>query len=249
MAINRTTARWLATILLTLAAASVCAELPVPGLTGRVVDVAQLLSSSEKTRIEDRIRGLESATGGQVAVLIIPSLKGDSLEEFSMRVAEAWKIGKKGKDNGALLLISRDDRKIRWEIGYGWEGQVNDARAGDIIRGMGPSFRQGKYAEGIDYAICELQTFITGKRPAGAPAHVQTTRNRRDPGGLFFLIVLGLIFLSSIGGWGRRHFGVGPVIFLGGRGGYRSGGGGGFGGGGFSGGGGSFGGGGASGGW
>jgi uncharacterized protein len=246
MAMSKRLPVWLA-LGLALLTAVARGELAVPRLTGRVVDKANLLSASDRQRIDDRIRGLESATGGQVAVLIIPSLDGDSLEEFSLRVAEAWKIGHKGKDDGALLLVSKNDRKIRWEIGYGWEGQVNDARAGDIIRAMGPFFREGKYAQGIDYAIAELQTYITGQRPAGAPPHIEPRRHReRTPGGVFFAFVLIFILLSSLGGFGRRRFGVGPVIFLGGGGGFGGGGGGG---GGFSGGGGSFGGGGASGGW
>jgi uncharacterized protein len=112
---------------------------------------------------------------------------------------------------------------------------------------MGSFFREGKYAQGIDYAIVELQTYITGQRPAGAPPHIESRRHRkRSPGGVFFTFVLIFLLLSSIGGFGRRRFGVGPVIFLGGGGGFGGGSGGG---GGFSGGGGSFGGGGASGGW
>jgi len=230
-----------------LATFSLRGELPVPRLTGRVVDQAGMLNRAERERLEDRIRGLETATGGQVAVLVVPSLKGDSLEGFSMRVAESWQIGRKGEDNGALLLVSQNDRQIRLEIGYGWEGQVNDARAGDIIRGMGPWFREGRFAQGIDYALAELQMHVTGQRPADAPA-ARRSQEREAPGGLvFFLFVI--VFLLSIFGRSRySRFGRGPVIFLGGGGGFR-GGGGGFGGGGFGGGGGGFGGGGASGRW
>lgn len=221
-------------------------ELAVPRLTGRVVDQARILSPAEREHLENRIRGLEAATGGQVAVLTVPRLAGDSLELFSLRVAETWKIGRKGEDNGALLVISNEDRQIRFEIGYGWEGEVNDARAGDIIRGMGPWFREGRYAQGIDFALAELQTFITGQRPADAPV-ARRSEEREAPGGLVFLLFV-IVFLVSIFGRSRYHrLGMGPVILLGG-GGFR-GGGGGFGGGGFRGGGGGFGGGGASGGW
>jgi uncharacterized protein len=231
-----------------LAALPLRGELAVPRLTGRVVDQANLLTRAERERLEDRIRSLEAATGGQVAVLVVPSLEGDSLEGFSLRVAETWKIGRKGEDNGALLLVSQKDRQIRLEIGYGWEGRVNDARVGDIIRGMGPWFREGRFAQGIDFALAELQTHITGQRPAAAPAAGPASRSREEPPGIV-LLVLGLLVLLSFFGRGRySRIGRGPVIFLGGGGGFR-GGGGGFGGGGFRGGGGGFGGGGASGGW
>ncbi len=251
MATNRHAALGLAVAVLLLATAA-RSEVAVPRLTGRVVDTAHLLSTSEQQALEGRILGLETATGGQVAVLTIPSLEGDSPEGFGIRVAEAWKIGRKGEDNGAILIISKNDHKIRWEIGYGWEGQVNDARAGDIIRGMGPWFRKGDYAQGIDYALVELQTFITGQRPAGTPNYASSPSRRRGGSPSVFFILIVIFLLASFGGWGRRRYGMGPVIFLGGGGFGRGGGfsGGGFGGGGgFSGGGGGFGGGGASGGW
>ena len=141
---------------------SVFAELAVPPLTGRVVDNAGILTSAEKDSINGEIINLEQQTGGQMAVLTIPSLGNDSLESFSMRVAENWKIGHKGKDDGAILIISKADRKIRLEIAYGWEGSINDARGGDIIREMGPYFRSGDFCNGINYAVQSVRSFVKG---------------------------------------------------------------------------------------
>jgi uncharacterized protein len=235
------------------------AELSVPSNKGdRVVDKAGILSSSGVNRVDAAIRQMEHATKGQMAVLIIPSLKGDSLEEYSMRVAEKWKVGHKGQDNGLILLISKNDRKIRLEIGYGWEGKINDARAGDIIRGMQQYFRSGRFADGIIYAVGKAQEFITGKSPGALVSPPD-----RSPGGegnpinlivviIIILVVLYLIFTGR-DGWLIIFFGGGG--YRGGGGGFSSGGGsfggggGSFGGGGGSFGGGSFGGGGASGGW
>lgn len=214
-------------------------ELKVPKLTGRVVDRAGVLSSSERKVIENYIFSFEQATHGQMAVLIISSLRGDSLEMFSMRVAEKWKIGSKGKDNGLLLLVSIKDRKIRLEVGYGFEGNLNDARAGDIIRGMKPYFRAGKYGAGIEFAVIRAQEFITGKQGIPPPSSPRNYKSSRKQGSFIFNIIFIVIILILNIGFRRRGF----IILS--SGGYGSSGG--FGG--FSGGGGSFGGGGASGGW
>ena len=220
------------------------APLAVPPLTGRVVDAADVLSPSEERRLEAAVLALESATGGQMAVLTVPTLGSEaSLEAYSMRVAEAWRIGRKGRDNGAILLVVTQDRQMRLEIGYGWEGAVNDARAGDIIRGMATFFRQNRFADGMVYAVQQMQTFVTGSEPPDA-LHVAAQRSEGIPWHLFIFFVI-LLFLIVVKG--RR----GSRVYWGGGGGGFSGGGGGFsgGGGGFSGGGGGFGGGGASGRW
>ena len=227
------------------------AELPVPSLTGRVVDQAGILGG-DAARVESAILGLEQATGGQMAVLTVSTLGNDALESFSMRVAEAWKIGRKGKDNGALLVIVRDSHDIRLEVGYGWEGNVNDARVGDIIRGMGPFFRAGRFGDGCVYAVGQVQGFVTGKMPAGMPTRPANTSQQAQGDGdfhvggmridfglvLFVLVILLVIFGPNRGNtYGGRSSGGWS------GGGFSSGGGG------FSGGGGSFGGGGASGKW
>jgi len=218
------------------------AELAVPALSGRVVDQASLFSAADEQRLTAALQGLESAPqGAQMAVLTVPSLDGDALELFSIRVVEAWKLGRKDVDNGLLLLISRDDHKIRFEVGYGLEGRLTDARCGDIIRGMGDYFRGQRFADGVLFAIGHVQAHLTGALPAGMPEQTaQSASKRGKPDFIFLLMVLIFFVLPAIT---RARYGWGHTIFLsGGRGG-------GFSGGGFSGGGGSFGGGGASGSW
>ena len=223
------------------------AELAVPRLTGRVVDNAKMLSGSHEQRITAALQNLEQAPkGAQMAVLTIPSLKGDSLDLFSMRVVESWKLGKKDTDNGLLLLISRDDRKMRLETAYGLEGRLTDARCGDIIRSMGPYFKEQRFGDGILFAIGQVQLHLTGSTPAGMPQPIQPAK-RKSSNISPFLILLFFFIIPAIL---RSRFGWGHAILLGSSGFRSSGFGGGFGGGGgFSGGGGSFGGGGASGSW
>jgi uncharacterized protein len=236
--------------LLAACVALAATEPPVPPLTGRVVDRAGLLGNT--ARLEQAIQELAQRTGGQLAVLTIPSLRGDTLEGFSLRVAESWKIGKAGQDNGAILLLVRDSRDIRLEVGRGWEGPINDARAGDIIRGMRPYCRAGQFGDSVLYAVGQVTGFVTGQ-PAAAPPNLrnQSATSNGHPRGrsqapsplftlLFIIVFITISILSAKNGRTYR-----------GRGGYYGGGfgGGGFGGGGFSGGGGSFSGGGASGRW
>lgn len=249
---------FLVSLILCFCLISLSAELNIPKLNSRVVDKTGVLSSSEKAQIEAAIQSLEADTGGQMAVLIIPSLKGEPIEEFSIKVADRWKIGYKDKDNGAILLISQKDKKIRLEVGDGWEGFVNDARAGDIIRSMKPFFRNSEFTKGIIYAIGSVHKHITGKTPAYAPPIPK--RKSQTLSQNLFAIIFFLIFIFAVISIFRGviYSPSGITFYRGGYrsygGGYRSGGGwssggGGFSGGGFSGGGGGFSGGGASGGW
>ena len=227
------------TLLLLLAVLPLgAAKLKLPELTGRVVDNARIFTAEQSAQIDSAIIQLEKATGGQMAVLTVKSLNGMPIEWYSIKLAEKWKIGHKGKDNGAILIIALNDRSMRLEIGYGWEGAVNDARAGDIIRELVPYFRANKYGEGTAQAVMRVQEFVTGKPVEGLPPLKQTPR--RQPGGSALLIICAIIALAVLSG-GRI------LIIPGFGGGFR--GGGGFGGGGFSGGGGGFGGGGSSGRW
>jgi len=248
----------------------------VPPLEGRVNDHAALLSPTVKQQLTQRLAAHEQSTGVQIAILTIDSLGGVPVEDFSIRVVETWKLGKKGKDDGVLLLVSKADHKMRIEVGYGLEGVLPDITAGRITRDiMAPQFRKGNYEAGIAEAV----EAIIGKTGGTADNNValsqdgSTSGEARDrvagapsaksrPAGLFGLIlslVFGIVKLA--------FFGIFVVVFivfaLLGRGGGRRGGGfyvggGGFGGGSggggsggdsFGGGGGGFGGGGASGDW
>ena len=217
---------------------------PPPHVRQWVTDLSGTLSSSEVGHLNQRLRDFEDSTSTQVVVVIVPTLDGRPIEETALAIAEANRIGKKEKDNGVLLLIAREEREIRIEVGYGLEGVLTDAVSGRIIRNeIVPFFRQGNYFSGVE---------------AGVEAIMLATRNEytadRLPdssGALPFLLLLFFMLFFVIGSFRRRTprlvGGLGPIIVtgMGGFGSSR----GSWGGGGFSGGGGSFGGGGASGRW
>ncbi|HPS29555.1 MAG TPA: TPM domain-containing protein [bacterium] len=213
--------------------------LDVPALKGRVTDNAGLLSSDAAVRIEQKLAALETSDSTQIAVLTVPTLDGDSIEDFSMRVVEQWKLGQKETDNGALLIIAKDDRKLRIEVGYGLEGKLTDATAGRIIRQViVPYFKRNDFEDGVEAGVDAMIAAAKGEFKASENKSPVSEKHMSIIMIIFFIIIF---FLRAVVGGGRRRFYGG---------GYRGGGGfGGFGGGGFSGGGGGFGGGGSSGGW
>jgi uncharacterized protein len=223
-----------------------------------------VLSAADRTRLEDKLAARERTTGAQMVIAIFPSLEGESLEDVSIRLAEQWKVGHKGVDNGVILLVFLKDRKLRIEVGYGLEPVITDAVSAGIIRDViAPRFREGRYAAGLEAAVDEIFARIGGGPApprARGPAMPKPVANATLLLMLLifgvFIVAIGSAIRSSLrrgytvdrGGW-RSHppiyWGGGPWIGGGGGGG----GGGGDSGGGFSGGGGSFGGGGASGDW
>lgn len=234
----------------------------IPELDGPVVDMAGILSGREETNLEEIILDLERTTSAQVAVLTIPSLEGEALEAYSIRVAEQWELGQADRDNGALLLVALEERKVRIEVGYGLEASLTDMKSGYIIREVIlPRFKAGNYPGGIEEGLRAMGGIISGASDI-TPAELEkyqrsATSSRSSSRGISFnfLFFILFIFLSGLGRRGRGRGGLFRALFWGSllsnsrsRGGF---GGGGFsgGGGGFSGGGGGFGGGGASGGW
>lgn len=166
--------------------------LEVPFLTGRVQDEAGILGPETRSRIEASLLALEKDTGAQVAVLTVPSLEGDPLEDFSMRVVDTWKLGREGVDDGVLLLVARDDRKIRIEVGYGLEGTLTDAASRRVIDGlMTPRFRQGDFDGGVEAATTALAGAIRGQEDAIPPAAPAQSQGDLIGGGVF----LGIFFL------------------------------------------------------
>ena len=224
--------------------------LDVPPLKRRVTDMVGVLSPSQQGRIEEKLYLFESQTSNQLAVLIIPSLGEGSIEDYSIRVVENWKLGDREKENGILLLIAFNDRQMRIEVGYGLEGALTDLLASSIIRNeIAPRFRTGDFYGGIDAAVTSIILATRNEYKADPNRDRRPAReSAKSFGSLIFFILFFLLFLVS-GRRGRR----GMLWFLLGASMFRGGGsGGGFGGGGFggfSGGGGGFGGGGASGGW
>lgn len=234
------------------AAASAQPLVPVPPLTGPVVDRAGLLSPAQAARIDALARELQSKTGAQLAVLTVESTAPEEIFDYGLRVAEAWKLGSREKDDGLLLVVASRDRKLRFLTGYGLEGVLPDGKLGRILDGYAiPEFRRGAPGEGIVAALqaaageiaAAAGVELTGVAPRAAPGAPPI-----DPRWLFLLLILILLLLRFFGpppGMSRRRYR--PVLWGGGLGGIGSGGfGGGFrGGGGFGGGGGGFGGGGA----
>jgi len=228
--------------------------LKVPKLKGHVNDYANVLSSSEENHLENYLSNFEATSTVQIALLTIKSLQGENLEDYSMRVADAWKLGNKEKDNGVLLLISMQDKKLRLEVGYGLESSLTDAKSGYIIRNfIVPGFKSGSYFNGILAGMDAITGVISDQLVITDEQIAQSQRKqaRKSPQIPFGLIMFILMFV--FGGLGRRRRGgLFTALFLGSMlgGGRHQGGSSGFGGfGGFSGGGGGFGGGGASGGW
>ncbi len=228
--------------------------LGVPALKARVNDYAGMLSSYSEKQLEGILRDLEQTDSTQIVVLTIPSLEGEVLEEFSIKVVDQWKIGQKDFDNGAILLIAKADRQMRIEVGYGLEGSLTDLMAGRIIDNViVPQFRAGNFDQGVLDGVQAMIGVVRGEYKA--PEKIPSRRGSKFKGDhLFFFIWIGFVIFavvmrnfrrasrqrhsrgSSRGIWWIGGFGGG---------GFSSGG---FGGG-FGGGGGGFGGGGASGGW
>jgi uncharacterized protein len=170
--------------------------LEVPYLSGRVIDQAGLLDDGFEGQLEERLRSLEEETGAQVAVLTIPSLEGDPLEDFSMRVVETWKLGRAGADDGVLILIARDERRMRIEVGYGLEPVLTDAEAGRIIsRLMAPKFRSGDFSGGVEAAVGAVSSAIRGE-PVSLPEEAESTGSS-DPEAMIFLLLFGLPFINA----------------------------------------------------
>ncbi len=170
----------------------------VPPLQGRVNDYADLLSPSTEASLESVLKTLESSDSTQIVVLTIDSLKGDSLEDFSLRVVDDWQIGQKGLDNGVLLLVARDDRKIRIEVGYGLEGKLTDMTAGQIIRNViGPEFKQGDFNQGILDGVGAIVATVRGEFTA--PPNSRSSRsNQSDPGGFITMMIFLFFIFGSL---------------------------------------------------
>jgi uncharacterized protein len=146
------------------------ADVAVPPLTGRVVDKTATLSSSDIASLDQTLKDFEAKKGSQIAVLIVPTTQPETIEQYSLRVAEAWKIGRKKIDDGAILVVAKDDRKLRIEVGYGLEGALTDVTAKRIIdEVITPKFRSGDFAGGISAGVDRILRVVDGE-PLPAPA-------------------------------------------------------------------------------
>jgi len=235
------------------------AEPNYPQLTGRIVDDADLLSAADIAELDAGLKALEDKSSDQVVVVTLPSLQGYSIEDFGYQLGRHWGIGTKEKDNGVLLIVAPNERKVRIEVGRGLEPLLTDAMSNVIITGaILPRFRTGDYAGGIKEGVKGIELVLTGDA-AELAERVKGRRDADDPKVdwlvviFWTLIILWFIWVTWRSTQRQAHrSGSGPVFIPGpGWGGGSGGGGwsGGSGGGGFSGGGGSFGGGGSSGSW
>ncbi len=223
------------------------AALGIPKANGYVNDNAGLLSSGVELKLEQFLRSFEASDSTQITLLTIATLDGEALEDYSLRVFDTWKIGQQGKDNGALLLVAKAERKVRIEVGYGLEGRLTDLLAGRIIDNeVTPKFKQGDFDGGIVAGVVGIAEAVRGEYTGTGKTNGKK-KKRSSFGSIFFLLFFILPLIGRLGG-GRRGHSRRSGIFFGGP--FMGGGGfGGGGGGGFSGGGGFGGGGGASGGW
>ena len=177
--------------------------LEVPALKGRVNDHAAMLSAATRQQLEDILSRLEQTDSSQIVVLTIPSLGGEVLEEFSLKVAEKWKIGQKGFDNGAILLIAQKDRKLRIEVGYGLEGSLTDLMAGRIIRNViVPQFKAGNFDQGIIDGVQAMIGVVRGEYQAP-----EKSPKKKDSSPSFGGLIAFVFFISMLGRL-RRPMGI-----------------------------------------
>lgn len=230
--------------LLLLWTAALQAAPAFPTLSGRVVDEAALMSRKQAHQLTQQLAAFEKRSGIQLVVVSVDSLDGETIEEYGYQLGRHWGIGQKGKDNGVLLLIAQDERKVRIEVGYGLEGALPDAITANIIQTrILPAFKRGDMVAGVVAGSQGIMQALAGEYQP-----VEQPKSDSDGGPwLFILVVIAMIVLHNLRGGGGGPGGRRRAAYM--AGGFGAGSFGGRSGGGFSGGGGSFGGGGASGGW
>jgi uncharacterized protein len=202
---------------------------PIPKLSARVTDLTGTLTAEQQNALEQKLAAFEAAKGAQLAVLIVPSTKPEEIEQYSIRVVEQWKLGRgtvngKRVDDGALLIIAKDDHKIRIEVGYGLEGVLTDAMSNRIIsETIGPAFRQGNFYGGIDGGLDQMMKLIEGEALPPPEHQWQGGRPGKAPGlfpELLFAVLIGSVVLRAIFGrtLGSAFTGVGAgfLVYLGG---------------------------------
>ena len=173
--------------------------LDVPPLRGHINDYAAILSPAVSQELERRLSDFERSDSTQIVVLTLPTLAGDNLEEFSIKVAESWKIGQKGVDNGVILLIAMQEKKVRIEVGRGLEGKLTDLVSGRIIRSeIAPAFKRGDYEGGVTAGVSALVSVARGEYKA-SPRDLRQGRKSAHP--VYTLVIfagLAAVFLGAI---------------------------------------------------
>ncbi|MCM2288802.1 MAG: TPM domain-containing protein [Sulfuritalea sp.] len=229
---------WLALLPATAGAADL---VPLPALSARVTDLTGTLDTTQRGRLEAQLAAIDRSGRAQIAVLMLPTTQPETIEQFGIRLAEAWKVGRKGADNGAIVIVAKDDRKMRIEVGYGLEGSIPDAIAKRIVaERMAPLFKQSDFFGGLRAAVEALDQALGGS-PSGAATPAAEPAPAADSGGaqpdwiqwLFMLVIgagvlrsmfglLGSLAAAAVGGWlgfmvfGSLGFAIGAalVVFL-----------------------------------
>jgi uncharacterized protein len=174
------------------------AEVAVPPVKARVTDLTGTLSAQQKSELESRIAAWEAKRGSQLAVLMLPSTKPEEIEQYSIRVAEAWKIGRKGVDDGMLLVVAKDDRRLRIEVGYGLEGAIPDSVARRVIdEKITPKFREGDFHGGIRDGVEQLIRLAEGEKLPAPRAAAGGGRSAFDRASDYFMPAI--IFIVIVG--------------------------------------------------
>lgn len=200
-------ATWLLSLLLLIGAGLAAGDQQaVPRLVARVTDLTGILAVEQKGLLEAKLAAFEREKGSQIAVLIVPTIKPESIEQYALRVVESWKLGRRGSDDGALLLVAKEDRKLRIEVGYGLEGALNDATAKRIIsETISPRFKKGEYYAGIDAGV-DAMISVVGGEPLPAPVAAGSGHASVDDD-LSTLLLIGFALVFVLGGVLRAIFG------------------------------------------
>lgn len=171
-------------------------EVALPALTERVTDLTGTLSAADKAGLTASLATLEKDKGAQIAIVLLPTTQPESIEQFGIRLAEAWKIGRKGVDDGVIVIVAKDDRRMRIEVGYGLEGAIPDAIAKRIVaEQMAPHFRQGDFAGGLQSTVASLDKIIRGE-PLPAPV-AQTAPSGAQPADAFTFLLI-VFFMAGV---------------------------------------------------
>jgi len=200
------TRRLFAALALLALAGGVRAEVAVPPLKARVTDLTGTLSAEQKSKLEGELQALETKKGSQIAVLLVPTTAPETIEQYSIRVAEQWKLGRKGVDDGVLLLVAKNDRALRIEVGYGLEGVIPDAVAKRVVSDViVPHFKQGDFYGGIEAGVDRLIRLVDGE-PLPPPSRTGATGSSGS-GGIEDYLPLAFIVVIIGGGLLRVIFG------------------------------------------
>ncbi|MES2771587.1 MAG: TPM domain-containing protein [Pseudomonadota bacterium] len=183
-------------------------QLEIPVLTTPVTDLTNTLSPAQREKLEAKLHAFEQEKGVQIALLLVPTVRPETVEQYALRVAESWVLGRRGVDDGALLLVAKNDRQLRIEVGYGLEGAVPDAMAKRIVSELiTPHFKKNDFYGGINAGVDALIQLARGA-PLPAPNKLQAKAERDKADGQFNnLLLLGLLVIVFLGGVLRKLLG------------------------------------------